>query len=59
MIKRLIHDIFHFIPPIFPRLILGLIWGPWDDSGDDVEKGMLSTVLDIRLSDWCDSVSMV
>ena len=40
MIKRLIHDIFHIIPAIIPRLRLGLIWGSRDDTLADMEKGM-------------------
>ena len=40
MIKRLIHDLFHIIQAIIPRLRLGLIWGSQDDTRADMEKVM-------------------
>jgi len=59
MIKRLMHDLFHVIPASFPRLCIGLILGPRDDTRADMENSIRPRALDIKISDWCCSVSMV
>jgi hypothetical protein len=42
MIERLIlvHDLFHIIPAIIPRLRFGMIWRSRDDIRVDIEKVM-------------------